>query len=168
MFGQGNPGPVFALPEQRLAAPGGGLAAVVSDDHGLSYRVEIAGKTVVKDSPLGLEFQDGAKLGPSAVIQKSAKGEHDGEWENGFGNRRVVRDCWREVRLTLEEHGAPARGFGLIVRAYDDGVAFRYDLPESSGSVAFVLINELTEFRFADDYRCWAGGESACAPLPGG
>ncbi|HLP75961.1 MAG TPA: glycoside hydrolase family 97 catalytic domain-containing protein, partial [Candidatus Paceibacterota bacterium] len=47
-----------------------------------------------------------------------------------------------------------------IVRAYDDGVAFRYDLPGRSG---FVLTDELTEFRFVGDYRCWAGGESACA-----
>ena len=152
-----------ASAERQVVSPGGGLKVVVSDDGGLNYRVEVKGKVILANSPLGLEFQDGAKLGPSAVIQKSAKGKHDGEWENRFGNRRVVRDCWREVRLTLEEHGVPARGFGLIVRAYDDGVAFRYDLPESSGSVAFVLINELTEFRFADDYRCWAGGESACA-----
>ena len=42
-------------------------------------------------------------------------------------------------------------------------MAFRYDLPKSSGLGEFVLTDELTEFRFADDYHCWAGGESACA-----
>jgi alpha-glucosidase len=152
-----------ASAERQVVSPGGGLKVVVSDDGGLNYRVEVKGKVVLTNSPLGLEFQDGAKLGPSAVIQKSGKGKHDGQWENRFGNRRIVHDCWREVRLMLKERGGSARGFGLIVRAYDDGVAFRYDLPESSGLGGFVLINELTEFRFADDYRCWAGGESACA-----
>jgi alpha-glucosidase len=149
--------------ERVVVSPGGGLKVIVSDEAGLNYRVEVKGKTVLTNSPLGLEFQDGSKLGPSAVIQKSAKGKHDGEWENRFGNRRIVRDHWREVRLTLEERGTPVRRFGLIVRAYDNGIAFRYDLPESSGLGRFVLTNELTEFCFADDYRCWAGGESACA-----
>jgi len=49
----------------------------------------------------------------------------------------------------------------LIVRAYNDGIAFRYDLPEKSGLWKFVLTGELTEFRFADDYRCWGGRDGA-------
>jgi alpha-glucosidase len=149
--------------ERRVEAPGGGLAAVVSDAHGLSFRVEIAGKTVVKDSPLGLEFEGGVKLGPAAEIAGAATAKHDGKWENRFGNNRYVRDNYRELRLTLEERGTPRRSFGLTVRAYDDGVAFRYGLPAGSGLKSFVLTNELTEFRFAEDYRCWAGGESASA-----
>ncbi len=149
--------------EQRVSAPGGGLAAIVSDNHGLTFRVEAAGKAVLKDSPLGLEFQGGAKLGPAAAITKSATSSHDSKWENRFGNNRFVRDHYRELHLTLEERGTPRRVFGLIVRAYDDGVAFRYDLPEASGLGSFVLTNELTEFRFADDFRSWAGGESGSA-----
>lgn len=149
--------------ERQVVSPGGGLKVIVSDDGGLNCRVEVNGKMILTNSPLGLEFQDGTKLGPAAVIQKSAKGKHDGVWENHFGNRLVVRDHCREVRLTLAERGTPVRTFGLIVRAYDDGVAFRYDLPEASKLGHFTLTNELTEFRFADDYRCWPGGESACA-----
>jgi alpha-glucosidase len=146
--------------EQRLVSPGSGLTIVVSDDHGLAFRVEVQGKTVVTSSPLGLEFEGGAMLGPGAVITRTVRAGHDGQWENQFGSNRLVRDRWREMHLTLEEPGAPSRTFGLIVRAYDDGVAFRYELPESTGLGRFVLTNELTEFRFADDYRCWAGGES--------
>jgi alpha-glucosidase len=149
--------------EQRLTSPAGGLAVIVSDDHGLHFCVEADGKTVLTNSPLGLEFKDGTKLGPAAVITKARTKKHNGQWENRFGNRRKVSDRWRELQLTLEERGAQPRTFGLIVRAYDDGVAFRYDLPAGSGLGNFVLTNELTEFRFADDYRCWAGGESECA-----
>jgi alpha-glucosidase len=146
--------------EQRVVAPGGALAVAVSDDHGLRYRVEVNGKAVLTDSPLGLEFKGGAQLGPAAVITKAARASHGGRWENRLGNNRFVRDNWRELRLTLDERGAERRTFGFVVRAYDDGVAFRYDLPESTGLGHFDLTNELTEFRFAADYRCWAGGES--------
>ncbi len=149
--------------ERRVVAPAGALAIVVSDDHGLRYRVEVNGRPVLAESALGLEFERGVKLGPAAVMTKATDASHDGQWENRFGNNHVVRDRWRESRLTLEERGPQRRTFGLIVRAYDDGVAFRYELPESTGLGRFVLTNELTEFRFADDYRCWAGGESGAA-----
>lgn len=149
--------------EQRLASPDGTLAVIVSDDHGLHFRVEADGKMLLTNSPLGLEFKDGTKLGPVALITKTRTKHHDGQWENRFGNRRVVSDHWQQLELTFEEAGVSPRVFGLIVRAYNNGVAFRYDLPARSGLGNFVLTNELTEFRFADDYRCWAGGESECA-----
>ncbi len=149
--------------EKRLASPDGAVNVIVSDDHGLNYLVEIGGKIVLTNSALGLEFKDGARLGPAAVIMKAAVKKHDDSWENRFGNNRIVKDYYRELRLTLKESSAPARTFGLIVRAYNDGIAFRYDLPQSSGLASFVLTNELTEFRFADDYRCWAGDESESA-----
>lgn len=151
--------------EKRLASPDGEINVVVADGQGLHYRVEIDGKAMLTNSALGLEFKDGAKLGPAAVITQAATKKHDETWQNPFGNRRTVRDCYRELRLTLEERGGGVRTrtFGLRVRAYDNGVALRYDLPESSGLGHFVLTNELTEFHFADDYRCWAGDESDCA-----
>ncbi len=149
--------------ERRLASPDGGVNVVISDEQGLHYRVKIGGKVVLTNSLMGLEFKDGAKLGPSAFITKAATKIHDDTWENPLGNRRTARDYYRELRLTLEERGAQTRTFGLLVRAYNNGIAFRYDLPESSGLGNFVLTNELTEFHFADDYRCWAGDESDCA-----
>ena len=136
---------------------------IVSDVGGLNYRVVANNSTVLTNSALGLEFKDGTKLGPAAVIARTERKKHSGTWQNNLGNRRSVPDNWREMQLTLKERGPQPRTYGLIVRAYDDGVAFRYDLPESSGLGQFVLTNELTEFRFADDYRCWAGTDSASA-----
>jgi alpha-glucosidase len=146
--------------ETTLTSPDGKLAVTISDQDGLHYRVVVDSKPVLRDSRLGLEFQDGTELGPTAVVAKTQTARHDGTWENHFGKRLVVRDHWKELRLTLQEQG---RTFGLVVRAYDDGVAFRYDLPEASKLGHFVLTNELTEFHFAGDYRCWFGEESVCA-----
>lgn len=155
--------PALTAAERQIVAPSGALKLIVSDEGGLNYRVEVDGNTVLKNSPLGLEFRDGTRLGPSAVITGISKQKHNGEWENPYGKRRIVRDNWRESRLTLEERGTPVRTFGLIVRVYDNGVAFRYDLPEASKLGHFTLTKELTEFRFAGDCRCWYGEESSCA-----
>jgi len=147
----------------RLVSPDGTVAVVVTDDGGLRCRVEVDGRTVLAPSRLGLEFQGGIALGPGAVVEKAETSRHDGTWENPFGKRRTVRDRWTQLRLALREPGAPPRAFGLVVRAYDDGVAFRYDLPEASGLGDFVLCRELTEFAFAGDWRCWSGEPSNCA-----
>jgi alpha-glucosidase len=151
---------VATAAERQVVAPGGGLKVIVSDEGGLNYRVLVDGKTVLTNSPLGLEFQDGTKLGPKAVIAGTKTASHNGTWDNHFGKRLKVRDHWQELRLTLQEQG---RTFGLIVRAYDDGVAFRYDLPVASKLGHFTLTKELTEFRFTEDSRCWFGEESSCA-----
>jgi alpha-glucosidase len=151
--------------EQKIASPSGELAVVVSDQDGLHYRVEVKGQVIVTNSPLGLEFKDGTKFGHGASIKKTQREKHKGEWQNSFGSRRLVPDNWSELRLTLQEVGQKPRSFGLIVRVYDDGVAFRYDLPEASGLGQFVLTNELTEFRFAEDFPCWAGGEAPSAEV---
>ena len=151
--------------EHQVASPGGGLAVIISDAGGLNYRVAVNGWIVLTNSPLGLEFKDGTKLGLEAIITKSTTKRHNGRWENPFGNRRSVRDQWRELRLTLQEGGPQPRTFGLLVRVFDEGVAFRYDLPERSGLGQFVLTNELTEFRFVGDYRCWGGLASASAEI---
>jgi alpha-glucosidase len=149
--------------EHRVRSPDGKLALIVSDDAGLRYRVELDGKPLLADSALGLAFADGTTLGPTAKITKIKKATRKATWDNPLGQRRAVPDRFRELRLTLGEGAAPARAFALVARAYDEGVAFRYDLPEASGLGEFTLVRELTEFRFPADHRAWAGEESGCA-----
>lgn len=149
--------------EQRVNSPDGKLTLVVSDDTGLRYRVELHGKPLLADSVLGLAFADGTTLGPAAKIADTKMTARNATWDNPLGQRRTVPDRFRELRLTLTEGTAPARTFALVARAYDDGVAFRYDLPEASGLGEFTLQRELTEFRFPSDHRAWPGDESDCA-----
>ena len=149
--------------EQRVSSPDGKLTLVVSDNAGLRYRVELDGKPLLADSVLGLAFADGTTLGPAAKITTPQTAVRNATWDNPIGQRRTVPDRFRELRIELREPTTPARTFALVARAYDDGVAFRYDLPEASGLGEFTLQRELTEFRFPADHRAWAGDESACA-----
>ncbi|HSI07959.1 MAG TPA: glycoside hydrolase family 97 protein [Rariglobus sp.] len=149
--------------EQRVSSPNGKLTLVVSDGTGLRYRVELDGKPLLADSVLGLAFADGTTLGPSAKIAATQTAARNTTWDDPLGQRRTVPDRFRELRVNLSEGSSPARTFALVARAYDEGVAFRYDLPEASGLGEFTLQRELTEFRFPADHRAWPGDESACA-----
>lgn len=149
--------------ERRVNSPDGKLSATISDDGGAKYRVEVDGQPLIKSSRLGLEFANGLKLGPTARIEKAEASDYDGYWDNRFGNRRSVHEHWNQLHVTFLEKGLTERRLGVIVRVFNDGVAFRYDLTEASKLNRFVLYHEQTEFTFAGDYRCWAGEPSACA-----
>lgn len=154
--------PTAPAEEYRLASPDGSKVFIVSDDWGLFWRAELEDRPVIADSPLGLVFKDGSSFGPESKITGVERSEHSGTWTNPLGKRRTVQENWREMRLYLTE-GRTGRRYSLVVRAMNDGLAFRYDLPVQEGSRDFVLTRELTEFRFSGDHRCWLGAESNCA-----
>jgi alpha-glucosidase len=147
----------------ELESPDGRIVVAVADGDGLTYRETLDGKTALAESRLGLDFAGGISLGRDTTIVDVARTEHDGTWDNPFGQRRTVRDHYREMKLELREHAdAPGR-FNLIVRAYDNGVAFRYEIPDQPGLGDYTITAERTEFIFAADRTCWAGDFSICA-----
>jgi len=149
--------------EEALASPDGRVVVVVSDAGGLRYRVSLDGEPVLADSRLGLDFEGGFSLGRATAIVKAGRTEHDGTWGNPFGQHRTVRDHYRELKVELSETAdAPGR-LDLIVRAYDNGVALRYEIPVQPGLENYVVTQERTEFMFPSDLTCWVGNSSDCA-----
>ena len=53
--------------------------------------------------------------------------------------------------MAVEESAAPSRRFTVRVRAFNDGVGFRYEFPEQPGLGEFEMTDELTEFALADN-----------------
>jgi len=147
----------------ELQSPDGTIAVTVGDGNGLFYRVSMDGKPVLSDSPLGIEFDGKTWIGPAARIARVSRHSNDSTWENRFGIRRAVRDHFNEMRVELAEEGPTPLRFDLVVRAYDDGVALRYDLPRQPVLDHFVITEEATEFVFPDNWRCWGGDFSVCA-----
>ena len=97
---------------------------------------------------LGLKLHEGTTLGADVELASSSARSEDSTWENPLGKRRVVRDHYRELTLLLRERSARDRTFQLVVRAFDDGVAFATCLLSRAGVRGFVLDQDLTEFAF--------------------
>ncbi len=118
------------------------------------YRVMYKGKAVLDDSPLGLDFAGAPALDSDFEVTSSDRASHDSTWENAFGARRKVVDRYNDLTVHLKERGAagaPGRRLDIVFRAYDEGVAFRYFLPEQEALKKFALAAELTGFYFAGD-----------------
>ena len=123
----------------------------------LTYRVEHGAEgqraLVIQDSPLGLRLQgidlvDGLRVG-----EPGAPKFIEEAYEMPHGKRRQCHN--RANQLTLPLSGVDGTPLGLLLRAYDNGVAFRYVLPGPAGR-KLTLEAEATGFALAPDARLWA------------
>lgn len=149
--------------EEFVASPDGRVVTTVSDTEGLRYRIALDGEPVIVDSRLGLDFAGDISLGRQTAITATTRSDHDSTWENPFGQHRSVRDHYRELKVELKERADGPGRLNLIIRAYDQGVALRYEIPEQPGLAEYVVTNERTEFIFPSDLTCWVGNYSDCA-----
>ncbi len=120
------------------------------------YRVASEGKRILADSPLGLDFAGARPLDHDFEIVDMDRHVHDDLWTNPFGALRSVRDRYNQLRIALREREAPRRRVDLIFRAYNEGAAFRYFLPEQPNLQKFTLMAENTGFYFAQAATAFA------------
>ena len=104
---------------------------------------------MLTDSPLGLDFKGGPALDQDFEITGTDRQAHDSAWENDFGPKRKIRDHYNELTVSLRERRPPHRRLDLMLRAYNEGVAFRYVLPKQDAFDHFTLSSENTGFYFS-------------------
>jgi alpha-glucosidase len=130
-------------------------AAVEVQDGGLLYSVRRDGRNIILPSRLGFEFRGAPALHEGLRITAVTRRTADETWTQAWGEVAQVRDHHNEVRVSVVEEAAPGRRFDVVFRAFDDGIGFRYDFPAQQALQAFEVMEELTEFTFADDSRAW-------------
>ena len=145
------------LPGQvGVASPDGRnkVTVEVQDGH-LTYSLARDGRMLVLPSMLGFDFRGAPRLLDSLRITDTTRDSHDEWWTQPWGEVARVRDHHNELAVTVEETTAARRRFTLRVRAFDDGIGFRYEVPEQPGLGAFEINDELTQFNLADNSRAW-------------
>ena len=139
-----------ASSDHQLASPNGQLVfSLSSDDLGrVHYEVMQGGEQVLADSQLGYRFANAPAFTDGLSIKAAPSTSTDSQWEQPWGERRLVADRHKEQLFTLSDG---AREIGLRVRVFDDGIGFRYEFSEQFHTNGELLItDELTEFHIAD------------------
>jgi alpha-glucosidase len=140
----------------QLLSPDGRLQVDVATHGALNYRLSVGGEVVLQGSRLGLRFKDAPQLGSAVTLISAVRKESDTTWVNPLGKRRNVRNHYREMQLNFRETDS-GRTFGVVFRAFDDGIGFRYVLPVQANVEQTVIEEELTEFSFPSDHQVFAG-----------
>src|SRR5213083_603110 len=140
----------------QVTSPDGRNHVTVAIREGaLAYSVDRDGRAVLLPSRLGLAFEGAPPLRDSLHVVDTARSTFDETWPQPWGEVARVRDHHNELRVSVAEVAAPGRRFVVVFRVFNDGVGFRYELPEQPALGAFVITDELTEFALADDARAW-------------
>jgi len=137
---------VLESPDHRIRVE---LSA--ADGH-LSYAVSRDGHQVLAPSPLGLSTSLGQLDGNTLRLSGVERKEVNELYRPIVGKAASVADRYHQAELHFGGKASPIK-LDLIIRAYDDGVAFRYVLPQQANEVGIQWEN--TGFFFPADYHCW-------------
>ena len=136
----------------RVTSPNGRIAfAFTLTKTAPTYRVWLDGKLLVGNSELSLVFQENDLFGPNLIQQKTVIREIDETYELVVGKAKTVRNRCREAVFPLLEKTGAKRQINLVVRVFDDGVAFRYEFPKQPNWSSYTLTDENTTFRLAQN-----------------
>jgi alpha-glucosidase len=128
---------------------------VAVHDGKLYYILSRDGRPLLEPSMLGFEFRGGPALRDGLRITGSSRATFDQTWTQPWGEVSHVRDHHNELKVSVAETAAPGRKFDFVVRAFNDGIGFRYELPAQPALGDFVISDELTQFNLADDAKAW-------------
>jgi len=140
-----------------VASPDGRNEVQVAVHEGkLYYLVQRDRRPLLTPSQLGFVFRGAPPLRDSLTIVDSSRATFDETWTQPWGEVARVRNHYNELKVSVQEGTAPRRRFTLTVRAFNDGVAFRYEFPAQPSLGDFEIMDELTEFAFDDNARAWS------------
>lgn len=140
----------------KTISPDNKIEIIVGTENGIPYyEVYADGKSVIDKSMLGFEFKNEPTFKDSLEIINIEKRNFDETWKPIYGTDEYVRNNFNESTITFQEFSKSKRKFQLIVRAYNDGVAFRYVLPGKNTGDSLFITQENTMFRFAQNDSAW-------------
>jgi alpha-glucosidase len=134
-------------PDQSLT-----VTVMQNDDGALTYTVSHESVEVIHPSRLGIVREDQSFA--DGLVFDSAEPEVRilESYTMLIGKDRSLYNNGRE--LTLNFHNTNSARLQIILRAYDDGVAFRYRFPEEDAT-PHTVIQELTTFKVSTEGQMW-------------
>jgi alpha-glucosidase len=143
-----------------VRSPDGKIVVTIAQNGGgqLTYAIQRKNEEVIAPSALRVTLQEG-ELSSVDVLNV---------WPRVVDQKRKLvatkaaeaRDSFAELTIDARPRSRALNTFKWVVRAYDDGVAFRYIVPADAGLKTLAVRGEDTEFTFAADYDCHGFGVS--------
>ena len=161
----------------ELSSPDGKYTISID---GMTYSVAFNGKTIIEKSLLGVDIDN--RLFESALAVPRGEYQNwssdlelrgteqfsvDTTWTPLYGENSTIRDRYNQLTLHYEKgsngQGTVSEGYDkrkyyamdIIVRAYNEGIAFRYHFPETANSLFLHITGEQTSFAMPAGTMAW-------------
>ena len=116
------------------------------------YSINKDEKSVIKKSKLGILLENKLNIGKDLEIIKASTSSNNSSWTPDFGEFDEIIDNYKKLDVTLSNGEI---NFNIVFRVYNDGVAFKYHVPNQSGITNYNVIDEYSEFNLNSDDTAW-------------
>ena len=130
-----------AQKQYQLASPDGKLKTTITAGKQLTYNITFNGQQVLEDSPLAMTLDNGEVWGENDKPSKVSRKSVDQEIDAPFYRADELDDEYNEMTLQF-------KGFNVVFRAYDDGIAYRF---VNRGKKPFNVVDEQVMYQFPFD-----------------
>ena len=152
----------FSFAQTSLFSPNNILKVQfqLSEDGIPQYEVSFGNQTIVKKSNLGLKLKDANKQLLSQFVVDSIKMSQVNEsWKPILGENSEIKNHFKEMFVCLTQQKSGLK-MNLVFRAFNEGIAFRYEIPTQANLNYFVVSDEMTHFYLTHDYTTfWIPGD---------
>ena len=116
--------------------------------HSVYYQISFKNKPVVQNSRMSLVFAEGNFTDNIKIINAEFS-EATEEYDLVVGKAKHVSDTYNQLIISLQQIRTPFLKLSVVIRAFNDGLAFQYQLPQWENHTSFTLLRENTEFNIA-------------------
>ena len=133
--------------DYKISSPDGKISLNVNVDAGIKWSVTREGKEIIANSKIAMILADGKILGENEKVKKTAATRLNDIIKPVVANKRSeIADNCNILTITFNS------GFSIQFRAYNDGVAYRF---ETSLKEEITVKNEVSEFVFPTGTYSW-------------
>lgn len=142
--------------ERDIISPNGRIKCHFSLKNGrISYHAYKNDRLIINTSSLGFKICGENPLGQNLKLIRELRRKHEETIEMPWGEDRYIPNNYNESAFYLAEKKEPKRIFTLRFRVFDNGIAFRYEIPPQPKFSQITLKQELTEFNIDLNAAVW-------------
>ena len=130
----------------QVKSPDGKIVAELNTDKTLSLKFKVYNKVLMDNSTIGLTLVDGTDIGSNPKVSSHKLTNRKETIDAPFYRQKSFSTAYQELNLKLKN------GFGVILRAYDEGITYRFYTTRNGKTV---IKNETANFEFGKDKKAW-------------
>lgn len=127
-----------------ISSPDKQISLLVEAGNKLQWQVNLNGQVVIAPSEASMKLAGKQTLGEDMVIQSARVDDVNTQFEAYLYKKKFVKDEYQQLTINFKGD------YGIIFRAYDDGVAYRFFTTRKDG---FTVMAENANFNFEKDFN---------------
>ena len=140
--------------DHYLLSPDESLSFIFhSDQQNISYSLKKNNQFLIEKSRLGL-LTDQFELAEDLDVKKVTRSRNNDTWIQVWGEQKHIMDHHNELSIHLSSKTNQMQ-MKIRFRLFNDGLGFRYEIPDQKELNEFKILDELTEFNFSEDSQSW-------------